>query len=312
MKVLLTSTSFQDTPGKHHELLKRSNWEIDYLRGPLKEEEIHDVIAEYDGLICGDDDITEEVIVAGLNGKLKAISKYGIGLDKIDIEAAKKFNLPIANTPGVNHIAVSEHAFMMLLAFFKNFVKEVNIVKTFKWERLIGHEIWRKKVAILGLGRIGQEMAKRCSAFGLDVWGYDISYDEQFMDTYGVSYMNSVKDLDSSYDIVSLHMPLTPSTKCIINETILSKLKHDVLIINTARADLVGRNALLSHLQQKKEMGYYSDVLWEEPINENEEIVSMDNVIITPHIGSRTYQSVERQGSAAVTNLKDLFRQVQK
>jgi D-3-phosphoglycerate dehydrogenase / 2-oxoglutarate reductase len=308
MKILLTSTSFQDTPGKHHELLKSNNWEMEYLRGPLTEAEIIDVIGKYEGLICGDDDITEEVLLAGKNGKLKAISKYGIGLDKIDLVAAKKFNVPIANTPGVNHVAVSEHAFTMLLAFYKNFIEEVNIVKANKWERLIGHEIWGKKVAILGLGRIGQEMAKRCSAFGLDVWGYDIDFNEEFMNTYGVKYMNSVEDLDFTYDIVSLHMPLTPSTKGIFNNNILSKLKHDVLIINTARADIIDKDALITRLYEKSEMSYYCDVLWEEPPKQNELFLTFKNVIITPHIGSRTYQSVERQGSAAVNNLIRLLK----
>ena len=307
MKILLTSTSFQDTPGNHHDLLNNNNWEVEYLRGPLKEAEIIDVIGKYDGLICGDDDITEEVLLAGKNGKLKAISKYGIGLDKIDLVAANIFNIPIANTPGVNHVAVSEHAFMMLLAFYKNFIKEVKIVKSKKWTRLIGHEIWRKKIAVIGLGRIGKEMAKRCMSFGMDVWGYDLDIDEQFIIDNKISLIHSIDELDNTFDILSLHLPLTKSTKCIINDKIIRKLKQNVLIINTARADLVEKDAILSHLHQKNKMGYYSDVLWEEPINENEQIVSLDNAVITPHIASRTYQSVERQGSAAVNNLIELL-----
>jgi D-3-phosphoglycerate dehydrogenase / 2-oxoglutarate reductase len=307
MKILLTSTSFQDTPGNHHDLLNSNKWEVEYLRGPLKEAEIIDVIGKYDGLICGDDDITEEVLLAGKNGKLKAISKYGIGLDKIDLAAAKIFNIPIANTPGVNHVAVSEHAFMMLLAFYKNFIEEVNIVKANKWERLIGHEIWRKKIAVIGLGRIGKEMAKRCMSFGMDVWGYDLDIDEQFIIDNKISLIQSIDEIDNTFDILSLHLPLTKSTKCIINDKIIRKLKQNVLIINTARADLVEKDAILSHLHQKNKMGYYSDVLWEEPINENEQIVTLENAVITPHIGSRTYQSVERQGSAAVNNLIELL-----
>jgi D-3-phosphoglycerate dehydrogenase / 2-oxoglutarate reductase len=307
MKILLTSTSFQDTPGKHHGLLRSTNWEVDYLRGPLKETEIIGVIGNYDGLICGDDDITEKVLLAGKNGKLKAISKYGIGLDKIDLIAANRLDIPIANTPGVNHVAVSEHAFTMLLAFYKNFIEEVNIVKASKWVRLIGHEIWRKKIAVIGLGRIGKEMAKRCMSFGMEVWGFDLDIDEQFMHDNKINMINSIDEIDHTFDILSLHLPLTELTKSIIDDKILHKLNQNVLIINTARADLVNKEVLLSHLQQKPKMGYYTDVLWEEPINENEEIVKLENAVITPHIGSRTYQSVARQGSAAVNHLKKLI-----
>lgn len=303
MKILLTSTSFQDTPGAHHTKLEETGWTVDFLRGPLKEEVLLPIIANYDGIICGDDEITEEVVKRGAAGNLKAISKYGIGLDKIDLNATDKYHISVFNTPGVNHIAVAEHAFMFLLTHFKNFYNEVTYVRNGRWKRLIGHEVLGKKVAILGLGRIGKEFALRCKAFGLNVWGYDISYDSLFMKHNGIKVINSMGDIDSSFNIISLHLPLTLDTKNLVNEALFEKMNKAVLLINTGRAGLIEKKHLEKFLATHKSAAYYCDVLWDEPITEDETLLNYSNVFITPHIGSRTYESVERQGSKAVTNM---------
>ena len=108
LKVLVTTTSFQDTPGKHHDLLAEQNWDLSFLRGPLKEEEIIAVIDQFDAVICGDDEYTQKVLEKGVNGKLKILSKYGVGLDKIDLEAAKKFGVKVTNCPGINQNSVAD------------------------------------------------------------------------------------------------------------------------------------------------------------------------------------------------------------
>ena len=129
MKILLTSTSFQDTPGEHHDLINNLGYEIIKMRGPLTEEKLINIITDFDCLLCGDDEITYRVIEKGSKqGKLKIISKYGIGLDKIDLDAAKKFNIIITNCPGVNKTTVAEHVFALILSFVKNIVKEGNII----------------------------------------------------------------------------------------------------------------------------------------------------------------------------------------
>ena len=117
MKVLLTTTSFQDTPGVHQDLLYSQNYEIDTLRGPILEAELLQIIQNYDAVICGDDEYTEAVIKKGVEGKLKYLCKYGVGLDRIDLEAAKKYNVPVTNCPGVNQISVSEHVLALLFTF---------------------------------------------------------------------------------------------------------------------------------------------------------------------------------------------------
>ena len=304
MKILLTSTSFQDTPGKHQELLNQQGFEIDTMRGPLKKEALLPVIGNYDGIICGDDEITEEVIKNGVNGKLKVISKYGIGLDKIDLSAAEKYKIPVTNCPGVNHVTVAEHVFALILAFYKNIHLEYNITKQGKWQRLIGHELYGKILGIIGLGRIGKELAKRAIAFGVSVHAFDKNSDKKFVSENNIIVADSIQELVSRVDILSLNTNLNPETKGVISLDLMKKhIKKGMLLVNTARGELVDINAVLYALDNKILSGYVTDVLDEEPMPSDHPLSKRENVIITPHIGSRTYESVERQGTMAVENL---------
>ncbi len=303
MKILLTSTSFQDTPGKHHELLSQQNFDIDYLRGPLKEEVLLPIIGNYDGLICGDDEITENVIKNGKEGKLKVISKYGIGLDKINLQAAKKYNIPVTNTPGVNHVAVAEHTLTLIFAYYKNIYSSFAITKNAEWKRPIGHEVFGKTILVIGLGRIGKELAIRAKALGLIVYATDIFYDEEFVKTYNIVFVKEIKEIISSLDIISVNCPLTDKTENLINKKLLEECKNEIIIVNTARAKVVNHLDLVWLLENKKIAAYLTDVLEEEPISKNNPLLKYDNVFITPHIGSRTFESVERQGTASILNL---------
>ena len=303
MRILLTTTSFQDTPGLHHNKLDDQGYSVDRLRGPLKEESLISIIENYDGIICGDDEITREVIVNGAKGKLKVISKYGIGLDKIDLKSAKEFNIKVCNTPGVNHVAVSEHILALLFTYYKNIHLENEITKKGKWKRLIGNEIFKKRIGILGFGRIGKELAIRCKAFGLDVTVYDVVLDHDFLSKNDLNYVNNLEDLIIDIDILALTLPLNKFTKGIINEKLISKANNKLVIVNTSRALIVDQEFLINNLRNNKIKAYLTDVLEVEPMIENHPLLDFENVIITPHTGSRTYESVQRQGLMAVNNL---------
>ena len=132
MKVLLTTTSFQDTLGKHQDLLYSQGFEIDTLRGPILEEALLPIIQNYDAVICGDDEYTEAVIKKGVTGKLKYLCKYGVGLDRIDLEAAKKYNVAVTNCPAVNQTSVSEHVLALLLTFERNIHLQHNFLLILK------------------------------------------------------------------------------------------------------------------------------------------------------------------------------------
>jgi len=303
MRILLTTTSFTDTPGEHQEKLKSLNYKIDVLRGPLKEEILLPIISNYDGIICGDDEITRKVIASGKEGKLKVISKYGIGLDKIDLKSADEFGIKVCKTPGVNHVTVSEHILALLFSYYKNIHLEYNITKDEKWERLIGHEIYGKKIGIVGYGRIGHELAKRSKALGLIVKAYDPYVTNKLIIDSKVDFIKNINELVKDIDILALTLPLNEETKGMIDENVISSSSNKMVIVNTSRALIIDQKSLIKSLKNNKIKAYLTDVLEEEPMIKNHPLNNFKNVIITPHIGSRTYESVQRQGLMAVENL---------
>jgi D-3-phosphoglycerate dehydrogenase len=303
LEILLTSTSFQDTPGLHQQLLEKQGFTITKLRGPVKENILLEIIHKFDGIICGDDEITREVIGKGANGKLRIISKYGIGLDKIDLEAAKDFNIPVTNCPGVNQITVAEHVFALLLSYIKNIIPENQIVQNQEWVRMIGYELNGKIIGVLGTGSVGKEVIKRSIAFGMKVIAFDKFKDEDFAKQYDVTYTKTADELIAHADIISLNLSLNAETDNIIGVKALSILKDGVIIVNTARAGLVNQQSILDGIKSHKIKAYLTDVLEEEPIVKNHPFLGNQNIVITPHIGSRTYENVVNQGTMAVENL---------
>ena len=303
IKVLLTSTSFQDTPGAHHALLEKQGFEVVQLRGPLKEAVLLDVIQDFDGIICGDDEITRAVIEKGVKGKLRIISKYGIGLDRIDLDAAKDMAIPVTNCPGVNQVTVAEHVFALLLSYAKNIIPENQFMRAQKWVRLIGGELFGKTMGILGTGNVGKEVAKRAVAFGMKVVAFDKYKNENFAAQYGITYCDTSEELIAQSDIISLNLSLVPGTNHIIGKATLEIMKDGVVIVNTARAGLVDQDAVIQGIESGKIKAYLTDVLEEEPMVKDHPFLKYDNIIITPHIGSRTYENVVNQGTMAVENL---------
>ena len=150
-KILLTTTSYQDTPGEHHDLLESQGFEIVRERGPLDEERMLELAGDFDAFLCGDDAITARVIEKSLP-RLQLISKYGIGLDKVDVEFATAKGIPVTFCPGVNHTTVAEHTFALLLAHCRNLCEEVNHTRKGEWTRLTGNEIMGKTLSIIGFG----------------------------------------------------------------------------------------------------------------------------------------------------------------
>ena len=303
MKILLTSTSFQDTPGLHQTLLDAQEFELVKLRGPIKESVLLDVIESFDGIICGDDEITRAVIEKGAKNKLRIISKYGIGLDKIDVIAASEAGIPVTNCPGINNVTVAEHVFALLLSYSKNIIAEHNYIQAQNWKRLIGIELFDKTIGIVGLGNIGKEVAKRALAFGLKVIVYDKYIDENFAASYPIQVANRIDEVLKVSDIISLHVSLNFGTMDLINPENIGLCKVGVIVINTARAGLISNELIIQAIESKQFGAYLTDVLDEEPMVKGHPFLKYENIIITPHIGSRTYESVERQGIMAVENL---------
>lgn len=308
MRILLTTTSYQDTPGQHHDVLKASGFEVVRARGPLPEQAMLDLVAQsngLDGFLNGDDLITAKVIDAALNAKtpLKVIAKYGIGLDSIDVKYATSKKIPVLFTPGVNHTTVAEHTFGLIISLAKGFWPHLRSVKSGGWKRQTGTELFGKTIAIFGMGRIGKEVAKRARAFDMNVKGYDVYWDEGFAQACTVERCTTLEDALHNADVVSLHMNLDDSNRGFINKTRIAAMKKGSIIINTARGGLVVEQDIAEACKSGHLGGYGADVLDHEPPAPGHVFNEIDNIIVTPHIGSRTFESVERQAMRATLNI---------
>ena len=301
-RILVTTTSFQDTPGEHHELLATEGYEVIGERGPLSEERMLELVGDLDGLLCGDDAITSAVIDKALP-RLKVIAKYGIGIDKIDVDHATSRGLPVTFCPGVNHTTVAEHTFALLLAVVRNLIEEVDITRGGGWERMTGTEIMGKTMAIAGLGRIGKEVALRAKAFGMKVKAFDLYWDEEFAQAHEVARCGSLEEVLADADVISLHVNLTDETRNMLDADKIAKIKDGAIVLNCARGELVDSTAMVAALESGKLGGYGADVLDQEPPPTDHPLLNAPNTVITPHIGSRTFESVQRQAGMAVRNL---------
>jgi D-3-phosphoglycerate dehydrogenase len=310
-RILLSTTSYQDTPGPHHALLESQGFEIVRERGPLPEKAMLDLSGEFDAFLCGDDAITRAVIER-FHPRLKVISKYGIGLDKIDVACATEKRLPVLNTPGVNHTTVAEHTFGLLLGITKKIIENAVDVSAGNWvagwKKPVGHEILGSTMGIIGLGRIGKEVATRAKAFGMSVIAYDPFFDEAFAAEHGVKRCASMDEVLLEANVVSLHCFLDENTRGMINREKIAEMKDGVIVLNCARGELVETDDIRDALVSGKVGGYGADVLDEEPPRAGHPLFTAPNCVITSHIASRTYESVERQAMRATHNLLNYLK----
>ena len=215
--------------------------------------------------------------------------------------------LPVLFTPGVNHTTVAEHCFGLLLALSKKIHSNAIEVSSGKWvagwKKPVGNEIMGKTIGIVGLGRIGKEVATRANAFGMKVIAYDPFFDDEFGKAHGIHKGSSMDEVLCNCDVVSLHCFLNDETHGMINSQKLEQMRDHVIIINCARGEIVNTEDMNSALISGKVGGYGTDVLDTEPPEENHPLIEAPNCIITSHIASRTHESVARQAGMATQNL---------
>jgi len=301
-RILITTTSFQDTPGKHHDLIAEAGFEVERARGPLAEPEILALVGGFDGIICGDDAFTRPVLQKCLP-RLRVLSKYGIGVDKIDLGAATDLRIPVTYCPGVNHVTVAEHTFGLLLSLTRLIPLQDAIVKKGEWKRSTGRELSGKTLGILGLGRIGKEVAKRAAAFEMKVNAFDPFWDEAFATQLGIERKPTAEEVLRTSDVVSLHMNLTPENREFVNASRIATMKRGAYLLNCSRGALIHEGDVAQALRSGQLGGYGADVVEPEPIAKTNPLLGAPNVVLTPHVASRTYESVERQATMAAENL---------
>jgi len=271
-------------------MMKNAGIHVDVNTG-LSQDELINIIPEYDGLIVrSQTKVTKEVIEAGK--RLKIIGRAGVGVDNIDVRAATQRGIVVANAPGGNTVSTAELALGMIFSAARKIPQAVSSVKTGKWERkkFIGTELRGKTLGIVGLGRIGFEVAKRARALEMNVVAFDPYIGRERAKEVGVKLV-SLEELIRVADFITIHVPKTKDTEKMFSKEQFRLMKDGVYIINCARGGIVDEEALYEALINGKIAGAALDVYEREPPDPENPLIKLDNVVTTPHIGASTKEA---------------------
>ncbi|MBN1665136.1 MAG: phosphoglycerate dehydrogenase [Deltaproteobacteria bacterium] len=301
MKKVLVSDSlseegieiFKNTPGI----------EVD-VKTNLTPDELKAIIKDYDGLaVRSSTKANKEVI--GLAEKLSVIGRAGVGFDNIDVDAASKKGIVVMNTPGGNTVTTGEHAIAMMIALARKIPQATASMKAGKWEKnkFMGTEFFNKTLGIIGIGRVGSIVADRCQGLKMNVIAYDPFIAPEAAAKIGITLV-SLDDLFKTADFISIHTPMTKETKGIVNKAAFAKMKKGALLINCARGGIVNEKDLYEALIEGKIAGAALDVFEEEP-TKNTELLALEQVIATPHLGASTDEAQTNVAIAIAEQMAD-------
>ncbi|MDF2474353.1 MAG: phosphoglycerate dehydrogenase [Anaerocolumna sp.] len=306
MKILVTPTSMQ--PNKKSKALDKlrsfsNNLVFNPTGKPLDEDALIDLLKDCDGYIAGLDFVTNKVIDSCKN--LKAISRYGAGYDRVDIAAAKSKGILVANTPGVNAEAVGELAIGLILSTARKIPYLDSQTRSGGWVRSTGLELKGKTIGILGLGAIGKVVARCAQGLGMHIIAYDPFINASYCQDNNIS-VATFEEVISESDVISLHLPLTPDTKHLINENAISRMKDNIILVNTSRGGIIDEEAAYQALKAGKMGGLGLDAFEMEP-PKCSPLFELNNVVVTPHNGAHTQEATENMAIASVDNLINLL-----
>lgn len=293
-RLLITPRGFSKVGLEEIELLKKNGIDVHYndTGKPYSSSEFKKLARDVDGMIVGVEDVNEEIM--SLSPHLKVICKFGVGVDNIDLEYAHKKNIYIGRTVGSNSQSVAEHVIAFIFADSKNLLTSINSVKEGKWNKLTGSEVAGKNIGIIGFGDIGKRVASIAKAIGMNVITYDLfDIEEEILKDYGAIQV-SLNNILGLSDYLTLHVPLTNETKNLITLNELKKMKKTACIINTSRGGVVNEKDLFVALREKIIKSAYFDVYSAEPPQKEDELLSLDNFYLTPHIAARTFEAEKR------------------
>ena len=272
-------------------------------------EEIKKKIIECDGISIRTAKLPAEVIRGAKN--LKVISRHGVGYDNIDLEAAKEKNITISITATANAVAVAEHVMFMLLNISKRkdmydkTVKSGRFNDRNKLPKTI--ELWNKNILIMGFGRIGKSLIKRCIGFEMNVYVYDPFVSKEEIQSLGGKKIEDLKEGVKKMDALTLHMPLNEKTKNIINYEVLKNMKKNCIIINASRGGIINENDLNKSLNENKIFGAGLDVFDTEPPDNDNPLLKNDKTFLSPHTAAFTEECMVRMGKETIQNIIDFF-----
>jgi len=306
MRVLIADEVDKECPAR----LRTAGFEVSE-RFDISAEELKKVVGDYEVLIVRSrTKVTQEIIESGK--KLKLIGRVGVGLDTIDTKAAESKGIKVINTPQMSTVAVAELVMSMML----NLVRGVHLanesMKKGLWEkkRFHGTELNGKTLGVVGLGRIGKAVAERAKSFGMRIIVYDVIVDDEAIKRLGAERMATLEDVLKRSDIVTLHVPLLPKTRRMINERTLSLMKSGAYLINASRGEVVDCKHLFEALKSKRLAGAALDVYENEPPKEpwEKELVALPNVVATPHIGAQTREAQVLGAITIAENIINAFK----
>lgn len=300
-KVLITPRSYGKYDKSVEDQLKNAGFAV--VGNPvgriLTKEEMKTWIADCVGVIIGVDPLDKDVLACAPN--LRAVSKYGVGTDNIDLDYCKEHGVEVTITRGANSQAVADYAFSMLCACARKIPAIDKYCHAQDWTKRMGLDIYGKKIGILGLGAIGKGVAERAAGFHMEVLAYDIYWNEDCAAQHGIRYAKP-EEIFRECDFISLHLPLTEQTHGIVNEAALSQMKKTAVLINTARGELIDEDALVKALQSGQIAAAGLDVFREEP-PKNPELYQLENLIMGAHCAASTQGASMAMSQMATENL---------
>lgn len=261
------------------------------VKTELKPDGLKEIIKDYDALIVRSATKVNKDIIAKAD-RLKVIGRAGVGLDNVDLAAATQKGIIVMNTPAGNTISTAEHTMSMLLALSRNIPQADASTKKGEWKRtkFMGVELYNKILGIIGLGRIGREVAKRALSFGMKVLAYDPFLSREVSEGLGIELVE-LKDLFKSSDYITVHTPLTDETKHMLSRKEFSLMKKGARIINCARGGIIDEAALIEAIKEERVAGAAIDVFEKEPLSSDNPLLKLDNVITTCHLGASTEEA---------------------
>jgi len=307
VKILVTATSFKpDNPTPALRQLQQFADEVIYnpVGRPLTEDELIPLLQGCDGYIAGLDSVTEKVIQSC--DRLKVISRYGAGVDRVDLKAAAQKGITVCNTPGANAQAVADLALGLMLSAARKLPMLDKKTREGQWVRSTGMELCGKTLGILGLGAIGKAVAKRGQGFDMRVLAYDPFLDEEYAAQHNIQGATFDQVVENS-DVISLHLPLTEGTRHIVNRGVMEQMKPGAILINSARGGLIDEAAAYELLKSGRLGGLGLNAYEQEPPTASP-LFELDNVICTPHTGSHTREATAAMARMSVENLLQVLR----
>ena len=304
-RVLVTSWLVQeDDPAL--EVLRAAGCEVVMGRSPRPRtaEDMQKAVQGIDGIVAGSDNYSAPVIESA--DRLKAIVRVGVGYDTVDLAAATRKGIQVGTTPGTNQHAVADYAFGLMLALARRIVRHHNATAEGKWQREAGPDVYGKTIGIVGTGAIGKGVARRARGFSMNVLAYDVVKDDEFAKATPVRYVE-LDELFRESDYVTLHAPLLPSTRYLVNAERLRQMKPTAFLINTARGELVDVDALADALREKRIAGAALDVFPKEPPGDHP-ILKLENAIVSPHVAGGSSEANAAAGKMACESVVAVLR----